>query len=359
MSCKALPLSTQKSPGPLPKVPTGLSLAAAFDTTLAEKTVDVERVTMAKQQSSGVVDNFGGHRRSMTLIDPQDEARERDAMSRKSRQRRSTFMPPSMQRESSKLGKSIVQPLQRVGQSARRLITEMADDIAGDSQNLVKFGASLEGSVEDFDPLEAKKALIKQLGLKVSPKDISLEVRQGSVIMSATIRAPDLSTASAAKDGVSQMLRDREHCERVFEMPLKKICQPPIVEKEHEDTGPLHGWKLNQAIMRALAETPDQLAPPFLDEETFEEEAKNQPKGMRRASYALFICLPLVAVGAVAMYFGDGGELDQTSMAALALGGMTAVALLALGAALHQKGAFGHVMTSRHDEQQRRRRSAA
>jgi len=173
MSCKALPLSTQKSPGPLPKVPTGLSLAAAFDTTLAEKTVDVERVTMAKQQSSGVVDNFGGHRRSMTLIDPQDEARERDAMSRKSRQRRSTFMPPSMQRESSKLGKSIVQPLQRVGQSARRLITEMADDIAGDSQNLVKFGASLEGSVEDFDPLEAKKALIKQLGLKVSPKGSS------------------------------------------------------------------------------------------------------------------------------------------------------------------------------------------
>ena len=61
MSCKALPLSAQKSPGPLPKVPTGLSLAAAFDTTLAEKTVDVERVTMAKQQSSGIVDNFGGH----------------------------------------------------------------------------------------------------------------------------------------------------------------------------------------------------------------------------------------------------------------------------------------------------------
>ena len=347
MSCKALPLSAQKSPGPLPKVPTGLSLAAAFDTTLAEKTVDVERMTMTKQQSSGIVDNFGGGRRSMTIIDPQDLAREREAMSHKNWQHSSIFGPPALQRESSKLGKSIVQPLQRVGQSARRLITEMADDITGDSQNLVRFGASLEGNVEDFDPLEAKKALIKQLGLKVSPKDISLEVRQGSVIISATIRTPDLSTATATKDGVSQMLRDREHCAQVFELPLKNICQLPSVEKEHDDTSPLHGWKLNQAILRVLAEAPDQLAPPFLDEETFEEEANEQPNGMRRVSYALFIFLPLMAVGAVAMYFGDGGELDQTSMTALALGGMTSIALLALGTALLQKRACGHVVMPR------------
>lgn len=334
MSCKALPLSAP--PGRLTKMPTRLSFTSAFDTTLAEKTVDVEEVTKDKQQSSDRSgENVGvDRRRSMTLVDPQDQAREREAMNLKSQQNRSIFarakakiiLPPTLQRQSSKL--------EKMGQSAKRLITEMADDIAGDSQNLVKFGAKLDGNVEDFDPLEAKKALIKQLGLDVSPKDISFEVRQGSIIISATIRTPDLSTASATKAGVSEMLLDREHCARVFDFPLKSICQPPTVEKEHEDTGPLRGSKLNQAIMSVLAEGPDGLAPPIIDEETFEEEAKEQPKGTRRASYALFICLPLVAIGVVAAIFGDGGELTQTSMTALALGGMTSIVLVALGIAM-------------------------
>ncbi len=176
-------------PGPLQRAPSGFALAAAFDTVKADDHaahVATERHHVSKSHNTAHSAAHHGDRRRSVLT-------AQKSMSEKGFQ----------QVRMSEFG--AVATLHGLGES-----TDIAE------QPVVKFGLTLDGTVENFDELAVKQRLLKEMGggpggrhPELTIDDITLEVKRGSVIIFASVRTQSARCASAAAAAVTALLQSR------------------------------------------------------------------------------------------------------------------------------------------------------
>ena len=96
-------------------------------------------------------------------------------------------------------------------------------------------------SVENFDELAVKQRLLIEMGGGPGGKypdltiaDISLEVRRGSVIVSASVRTRSSRVARAASAALAALLHNRAKTAEAFRMPVKSgtpITMPTVAAR--------------------------------------------------------------------------------------------------------------------------------
>lgn len=308
-------------PGTLRGPPSGFALAAAFDEVKADDHaahVATERMSVGKSHATAAAASHGDRRRSVLTA--------QKSFSDKGHQ----------QVRMSEFG--AVATLHGLGES-----THMSE------QPVVKFGLTLDGTVENFDELAVKQRLLKEMGggpggrhPELTIDDITLEIKRGSVIILASVRTKSSRCASAASAAVTTLLQSSARTADAFRMPIKSgteikmptvaVYVPPGGGLERKHTNPLSGAQLQQAIVEALSQEESLVMGGIggvhdggYDAEAEAEEGAS--RALRRASYACGLSIPVILLCVIAAVFGGGADAAAVP---LALGGLAVIGLVAI-----------------------------
>ena len=308
-------------PGALGGIPSSFALAAAFDTVKADDhaaLVATEHVSVGKSHATAASSAASQGERRRSVLTAQKSFSDRGHH----HVRMSEF--------------GAVATLHGLGEP-----TYMAE------QPVVKFGLTLDGTVENFDELAVKQRLLKEMGggpggrhPELTIDDITLEIKRGSVIILASVRTKSSRCASAASAAVTALLQSGTKTADAFRMPVKSGTEikmptvtayvPPGGGLARKSTNPLSGAQLQQAIVEALSQEEGLVMEGvggYNAASAGAEAEEGASKALRRASYACALSIPVILLCVVAAVFGGGADAASVP---LALGGLAVVGLIAV-----------------------------
>lgn len=302
-------------PGPL-LPPSRFSLAAAFDTVKDEQAGDATQERVSYRKTGGSADDAGevSTNKRRSILTCQTSYRGSSGSESTPRETRLTG--------SGRLSQfGAMTTLHGLGASTRF-----------GQKNSVKFDLTLDGTVERFDEAAVKRKLIKEIdNPNIRPEDIELQIKRGSVIVTATVKTRSSEEAAAVATAVDRVIANPDRAAVMFGMPVTSVELLPTVVSEGPPAGghdhPLTGQELQQAIVNAL----NQEEANILSDIPEESEETPESKALRRASYACGLSIPLIATAIVAAVFGGGSNAPEAAtIVPLALGGVAAVAMIVM-----------------------------